>query len=162
MTRHYSPRDFFRNTPNAMLARYFAARDVLQDFDFKAIKETKIEPLFDAWMTLLEAQRAPMEVDLRAIGDMSNDKGVKAIIDEALFHMDEDGEHHAFVALLMALPGHHERAMTTFLDYPHLWKGATRLYHADTLSHWRKRKNLPKVHAGQRRGAAAAGQEVRR
>lgn len=147
MTRHYSPRDFFRNTPNAMLARFFAAREVLQNFDFAAIKETKIEPLFEAWMRLQEAQRPPMEVDLRAIGDMSNEKGVKAIIDEALFHMDEDGEHHAFVALLMALPGHHERAMTTFLDYPHLWKGATRLYHADTLSHWRKRKNLPKVKA---------------
>ena len=76
MTRHYSPRDFFRNTPNALLARYFAARDVLRDFDFKAIKETKIEPLFEAWLALPEAQRAPMEVGLRAIGDMSNEKGV--------------------------------------------------------------------------------------
>lgn len=101
MTRHYSPRDFFRNAPNALLARYFAARDVLQDFDFTAIKETRIEPLFEAWMAVPEAQCAPMEVDLRAIGDMSNEKGVKAIIDEAEFHMDEDGEHHAFIALLM-------------------------------------------------------------
>lgn len=46
MTPHYSPRDFFRNTPNALLARYFAAREVLQDFDFAATKETRIEPLF--------------------------------------------------------------------------------------------------------------------
>ena len=147
MTRHYSPRDFFRNTPNALLARYFAAREVLQDFDFKAIKETKIEPLFEAWLAVPEAQRAKMEVDLREIDDMSNEKGVKAIIDEAEFHLDEEGEHIAFVAMLMALPGHHERAMTTFFDHPALWKGATRLYHADTLSHWRKRKNLPKVKA---------------
>ncbi len=147
MTRHYSPRDFFRNTPNALLARYFAARDVLQDFNFKAIKETKIEPLFEAWLALPEVQRAKMEVDLREIGDMSNEKGVKAIIDEAEFHLSEDGAHETFVAMLMALPGHHERAMTTFLDHPALWKGATRLYHADTLSHWRKRKNLPKVRA---------------
>lgn len=147
MSRHYSPRDFFRNTPNTLLARYFAARGVLQEFDFAAIKETKIEPLFEAWMALPEAQRAKMEVDLREIGDMCNEKGVRAIIDEALFHMDEESEHPAFVALLMALPGHHERAMTTFLDYPKLWKGATRLYHADTLSFWRKRKNLPKKKA---------------
>ena len=147
MTRHYSPRDFFRNTPNALLARYFAAREVLQDFDFAAIKETKIEPLFEAWLAVPEAQRAKMEVDLREIGDMSNEKGVKAIIDEAEFHLSEDGAHETFVAMLMALPGHHERAMTTFLDHPALWKGATRLYHADTLSHWRKRKNLPKVKA---------------
>ncbi len=62
--------------------------------------------------------------------------------------MDEEGEHPAFVALLMGLPGHHDRAMTAFSDYPTRWKGATRLYHADTLSYWRKRKNLPKIKAG--------------
>jgi len=28
-----------------------------------------------------------------------------------------------------------------------MWLGATRLYHADTLSYWRKRKNLPKKRA---------------
>lgn len=147
MASHYSIKGFLRNTPNALLARYFAARDVLQDFDFKAIKETKIEPLFEAWLALPEVQRAKMEVDLREIGDMSNEKGIKAIIDEAQFHLSEDGAHETFVAMLMALPGHHERAMTTFLDHPALWKGATRFYHADTLSHWRKRKNLPKVRA---------------
>jgi hypothetical protein len=64
------------------------------------------------------AARAKMEVDLREIGDMSNEKGVKAIIDEAEFHLSEDGAHETFVAMLMALPGHHERAMTTFLDHP--------------------------------------------
>lgn len=148
MSRHYSTRDFFRQMPNTLLARYFVSRGVLQDFDFAAMKETKIEPLFEAWMAVPEAQRAKMEVDLREIGDMSNEKGVKAIIDEALFHLDKESEHPAFVDLLMALPGHHERAMTAFLDFPKLWKGATRLYHADTLSFWRKRKNLPKIKAG--------------
>ncbi len=147
MAKHYSTKDFFRSTPNALLARYFAARDVLQDFDFAAMKETKIDALFEAWMAVPEAQRAKMEVDLREIGDMSNEKGVRAIIDEADYHLSEDGAYGAFVAMLMALPGYHERAITTFLDHPALWKGSTRLYHADTLSYWRKRKNLPKKKA---------------
>lgn len=47
MTRHYSPRDFFRNTPNALLARYFTARDVLQDSNFMAMREPYVEPLFE-------------------------------------------------------------------------------------------------------------------
>jgi hypothetical protein len=40
--------------------------------------------------------------------------------------------------------------MTTFLDYPECWKGATRFYHADTLNarYWRKRN-----HMGYRAGA---------
>jgi hypothetical protein len=145
MARQYSTRDFFRNTPNALLARYFAASGVLPDFDFKALKETKIDALFEAWLALPDAQRAGMDTELREICETSSEKGAKAIIDEAEFHLSEDGAHEAFVAMLTALPGHHERAMTTFLDYPALWKGATRFYHADTLSHWRKRKNLPKV-----------------
>ncbi len=147
MTRHYSTRDFFRNTPNALLSCYFKARGVLQDFDFTAIKETKIDALFEAWLALPDAQRASMDTELREVSEMSSDKGTKAIIDEAEFHLSEDGAHEAFVAKLMALPGHHERAMTTFLDHATLWKGATRFYHADTLSHWRKRKNLPQVKA---------------
>jgi hypothetical protein len=44
--------------PNALLARYFEARGVLQEFDFAAMKETKIEPLFEAWMALPEAWAA--------------------------------------------------------------------------------------------------------
>ena len=32
--------------------------------------------------------------------------------------------------------------MITYLDYPECWKGAARFYHADTLTHWRKRKQM--------------------
>lgn len=46
MPTHYSTRDFPRQMPNAYLARYFASREVLQDFDFKAMKETKVDALF--------------------------------------------------------------------------------------------------------------------
>lgn len=147
MTRHYSTRDFFRQMPNALLARYFAARGVLADFDFAAMKETRIEPLFGAWMALREAQRARMEADLREVADVSNEKGVKAIIDEALFHMEEESENPAFVALLMELPDHHDRAMIVFLGRPNLWRGATRFHQPDTRSYWRKRKNLRTVPA---------------
>lgn len=147
MAKHYSTRDFFRNTPNKLLARYFGGLGVLPGFEFAAMKETKIEPLFEAWLAVPEATRARLEVEMREIGDMSNAKGVQAIIDEAEFHLSEDAAHAAFVAKLKDLPGHHERAMTVFLDHPEMWRGATRLYHADTLSHWRKRKNLPKKKA---------------
>ncbi len=57
MTRHYSTRDFFRQMPNPLLARYFWTREVLQEFDFAAMKETRIDALFDAWMELPVAAR---------------------------------------------------------------------------------------------------------
>ena len=50
---------------------------------------------------------------------------------------------NAFTEKLAALVNHFERAMVTYLDHQAFWRGATRFYHADTLSYWRKRKNLP-------------------
>ncbi len=141
MARHYTNKDFFRQMPNALLARYFQGRELFGDLDFSAMKEGKPDELFAAWLTLTEAQRNAMDAEFRDIFDMSCEKGFRAIIDEAEYQMDED-EYTAWVEKLSALPGHYERAMATFLDHKNFWKGATRLYHADSLSYWRKRKNL--------------------
>ena len=46
MARHYSTKDFFRQMPNALLARYFHGREVFGDLDFTAMKETKLDALF--------------------------------------------------------------------------------------------------------------------
>jgi len=147
MTRHYSIRAFFRQMPNALLARYFAARGVLADFDFARIKETKIEALFDAWTALPDKDKARMEGELREVWDMSCAPGYQAILDEADFHLNDEAQLAAFKDELMALPSHYDRAMTVYLDHPQLWLGAMRFQHADSLGHWRKRKNLPKVKA---------------
>ena len=48
MTRHFSTRSFFRQTPNALLARYFEKRRLFGDLDFAAMKETSPDALFDA------------------------------------------------------------------------------------------------------------------
>ena len=48
----------------------------------------------------------------------------------------------SFVEDLAALASDVERAMVVFLDHPQVWKGAMLFYHADSLSWWRKRKNL--------------------
>ena len=44
MARHYSTKDFFRQMPNALLARYFQARGLFGDLDFAAMKETQPHP----------------------------------------------------------------------------------------------------------------------
>ena len=145
MSRHYSPKDFFRQMPKKLLARFFAARDVLADFDFATMKEGKTDVLFAAWLALPEADRKPIDAVFSDIFDMSCEKGFKAILTETTHQFKDQPEKiPEFVDLLSALPNHFERAMTTYLDYPNFWKAASRFYHADTLSsHWRKRKNLP-------------------
>lgn len=151
MARHYSTKDFFRQMPNALLARYFEARGLFGELDFAALKETQPDALFTAWLDLPDAQRNAMDAEFRDIFELSCEKGFRAILDEAewqyvTLNKDADG-HRAFVERLAALSNHFERAMVTFLDHGQFWRGASRFYHADTLSYWRKRKNLPQVSA---------------
>lgn len=148
MARQYSTRDFFRQMPNALLARYFHARDLFEDLDFAGMKETKADELFAAWLQLPDRQRNDMDAEFRDIFELSCEKGFRAIIDEAEWHLAEDPDARTeFVETLAGLSNHFERAMVTFLDHNQFWKGATRFYHADMLPYWRKRKNLPHVAA---------------
>lgn len=144
MSRHYSTRDFFRQMPNALLARYFQGRNVFRDLDFAGVQETRPGELFEAWLDLPDHQRNAMDAEFLDIFEMSCEKGFRAILDEAEWHLHAGTQAHTeFVEKLAALANHYERAMITFLDHNRFWKGATLFYHADTLPYWRKRKNLP-------------------
>jgi hypothetical protein len=143
MTRHYSTKDFFRQMPNALLARYFQGRGLFESLDFAAMKEAQPDELFTAWLKLPDGQRNTMDAELHDIFEMSCEKGFRAILDEAEWHLAAEPQARAeFVEKLAALANHYERAIVTFLDHARFWKGATLFYHADTLPYWRKRKNL--------------------
>ncbi|MEA3275521.1 MAG: hypothetical protein U9Q81_09600 [Pseudomonadota bacterium] len=143
MARHYSTKSFFRQVPNAWLARYFESQGLFGDLDIAAMKETKPDALFAAWLSLPEEQRNAMDAAFHDIFEMSCEKGFRAIIDEASWQMRADPDAlRTFVVSLAALPNHYARAMVAYLDHHACWKGATRFFHADTLPFWRKRKNM--------------------
>ena len=139
MARQYNPRSFFRQAPNKLLKGYFDDRGVLNEIKFKELKETKIETIYDAWLALPEKGRSKMEKDFREIDFLATEGGVKAIIDEAIYHGEELGP------LLSELKNHHDRAFWAFLNRPAYWKGALQFHYADNIpnSYWRKRKNIP-------------------
>lgn len=62
MPRHDSARDFFRQMPNAPLARYFQARGRFGAPYFTAMKQTQADALLDAWLALPDAQQAGCRV----------------------------------------------------------------------------------------------------
>lgn len=143
MARHYSIKNFFRQIPNSLLQRYFSDRKLFTDLDFEAMKETKPDELFAAWLDLPEEQRKPVDAEFQVIFELSCEKGFRAIVDEANWQMQTNPEAlNEFIETLSALPNHYHRGMITYLDHPECWKGATYFYHADTLPYWRKRKNM--------------------
>lgn len=147
MAKYYSTKNFFRQMPNALLARYFYERNLLLDFDFATMKEGNPTALFEVWLSLPDGQRNVIDSEFREIYDMSCEKGFTAILHEAEFQFSDKTTLHDFIEKLSALTNHYERAMITFLDHKNCWKVATLFYHADTLTHWRKRKNLPQTGA---------------
>ena len=143
MARHYTTTNFFRQMPNALLARYFQGKGLLLDLDLASMSETKPDALVSAWLALPNEQRNPMDADFREIHELCDEGGFIAIRDEAEWRYQVDpAALDAFVTSLSSLPDHYERAMVTFLDFQACWKGAARFHHADRLAYWRKRKHL--------------------
>lgn len=143
MAKNYSTREFFRQIPNTLLARYFHSRDLFVDFDFAGMKQTKPDTLFTEWLELPESIRKDIDAEFLDIFEMCDEGGSIAIIDEANWQLRESPDAlQAFVEMLSALPNHFHRAMIAFLDYKTWWKGATQFHHADRLPYWRKRNHL--------------------
>ena len=148
MARHYATRDFFRQMPNPLLARYFHARGVFADLDIAALPEPQPDALWAAWLTLDDTQRHAMDAAFQDIAALSGEKGYRAILDDAAWHFATDpASHAAFVEQLASLAHHGARAMTTFLDHPACWRRAARFFHAEALPAWRKRTHVPQVPA---------------
>jgi hypothetical protein len=77
MARDYQPWRFFRNAPNRLLQRYFAARNVLSEVDFGALTETQVEPIYEAWLKLSDDARREMEQDFHDIDELATEGGSK-------------------------------------------------------------------------------------
>ena len=142
MASQYQHRQFFRRMPNALLARYFEATDTDLKLDFGKLRETEVEPIFQAFTALPEDQQAVMEVDFQDINALACDSGIGALRNEADFYGDA-----SFPEEISAIDGYHAKAMWAFLHKPAYWKGASAILHADNVSgrFWRKRSDLPSV-----------------
>ena len=143
MASQYSHLQFFRNTPNVLLGRYFTEKHgVLQEIPFDKLKERDVEPIFLAFTALPGEKQAQIEAEFQDIDAMACQGGVTALTDEANYHDDA-----AFPAAISKLDGFHGAVMWSFLDHPGYWTGATMFLHSDNVadSLWKKRNDLPHV-----------------
>ena len=138
MNKNYSPQDFFACMPNAFLKQYFDNHRVMQDIDFQSTDDDLNKKILASWSVLGETQRNEMETHFQEIHALSNEKGMNALIDEALFH----GEALNDTFEVNELVGFEARAFWSFLNRESLWKNALSLNYADNLIHWKKRSEL--------------------
>ncbi len=141
MARQYSHKQFFRQVPNRLLARYFQSKkNVLEDIDFEELGETEINPIFEAFIALPPEKQTEMEAEFQDIDTMACQGGVTALSDEADFHQD-----YEFLKEIAKIDGFHGKVMWTYLEHPQYWSGARGFLHSDSISvsKWKKRNDFP-------------------
>ena len=78
------------------------------------MQEAQPDELVTAWLELPEDQRNLMAAEFREIFEMSCERGVWPILDEARWQWRDDPERlTAFVERLSAAPNHYHRAIIT-------------------------------------------------
>lgn len=140
MAGQYSPKQFFRNTPNECLQGYFTANQISINIDFDTLKENDVETLFNAFIALPDKEQTQTEADFKTIHSLASEAGVQALIDEALYFQD-----NAFIEKVAAIEGFHAKALWAFNNKSEYWHVATIFLHADNVSasYWKKRNSLP-------------------
>ncbi len=140
MAGQYSPKQFFRNTPNKYLLGYFDVKQIKIDVDFDSLKENDVESLFNAFLALLDNEQTQTEADFKTIHSLASEAGVQALVDEALYFQD-----NAFIEQIAAIEGFHAKVLWAFNNKPEYWHVATMFLHADNVSasYWKKRNSLP-------------------
>ena len=143
MARQYSPKNFLRQAPNALLARYCQEKKVLAEVDFTALSETNIGPIYEAWDNLSSETRRSMENDFRNIDALACETGIKALIDAA----QEEGED--LEPIFAEMDGFYDKAFWSFFEKESFFELSLLFVNADNLPirYWRKRKDFPKVPA---------------
>ena len=140
MAGQYSPRHFFRNTPNQLLQSYFTAKQINIGVDFDTLKESDVETLFNAFLALSDNEQTQAEADFKTIHSLASDAGVQALVDEALYFDDK-----IFIEKIAAIDGFHGKVLWAFNNKPKYWYVATMFLHADNVSasYWKKLNGLP-------------------
>lgn len=79
MTITYAPREILRKIDNALLAQYAKQNSVFQDIDFSKLKQTEIEPIYDALLALEEKQRDKIEQELRRVAALADKRKIELL-----------------------------------------------------------------------------------
>jgi hypothetical protein len=139
VTRQFSPKSFLRRAPSTLLKRYLGDKRVAVDVPQDRLRARDVDRLFAAIEAAPEEIRRQIDRDFREIDEMTDQGGVKTIIEEA------QTPHHGvdLAETLGGMASSLESAFWVFLEYPRVFSVAQQFHHADSLSRWRKRDRLP-------------------
>ena len=140
MSSQYNPRSILRQIPNVLLNRFFAQFSEFSDFDWSALKEAQIEPVFERWQAMPDPERHRVDVVFRKVYSLADSCGTTVLIESARDRGLEIAEE------IRTKQNAYGRALWCFLEHPQIFDNARTLAHIDALPRqsWEKRNGLPK------------------
>ena len=145
-TVHFEFATFFRQAPNALLAEYFHARDLLRDVPFSTLRSRDVVQILAGVQALPPEALARVEAELRDVHLVARCAGAAVIQDELTLRGFAEAATE-----IGTLANDHARALRLFLDHggvPGSAFDAVRGYaHArgQSRSRLRRRSGLPRV-----------------
>jgi len=141
MAKHFDPRKVLKEVSNPLLQEFFARRGKLQDVPWEGLDETDVEPVFEAWQQIPEAEQVEVQLVLQDVNELADERGLNVLVEEVRRRAPDQADD------LAALEGRHDRAMWTYLHVPLAFDEAALFARADALAagrYWAKRNSLPK------------------
>ncbi len=135
----FNPLSFFRHVPDASLQQFFSSVPAFDGFDWSAVTERRIEPVYERCNLIPPDECARIFNVFLTIESLANPGGTQALLEAA---RDIDVEVAAEIGGDM---GAHERAFRCYLRDKRIFRTARMLGHIDGLPKrsWDTLKNLP-------------------
>lgn len=142
MAKHFDPRKILKQVSNALLKQFFTERGELLDIRWDELTETKIEPIFDRWQSLTEAQRTDVQLILQDVNELADERGLSVLAEEIGLRFPQR------VAEFAAWEARADKVMWAYLNVRAAFDEAAMFARADALAagrYWIKRNGLPKT-----------------
>ncbi|MBT8342774.1 MAG: hypothetical protein HKP58_06875 [Desulfatitalea sp.] len=142
MQQPFNPKRVLRQISNPYIKEYFERLGHPLEIDWDSISNTQVDSIFDAWQGLAGGPRKTAEILFQNVHDMSNENGIRVIIEDAHNHGED------LAPRLESMESRYDKAIWTAMNRANIWDAAVRFAKADTLSSgrsWVKRGNLPVV-----------------
>lgn len=135
----YNPKTVLRQVSNRNLQQFFSPYQEFAALDWAAIRETRIEPVFDAWHRLPEASRKAVSGVLRRVHALASARGTAVLVETAA----EEGID--ITEAVRSMKNAYDRAFWVSLHHPAVFGGAGTQFHISTLPRrsWEKRNGMP-------------------
>lgn len=142
MAKHFDPRKILKQISNQLLKQFFTERGELLDIPWDELTETKIEPIFERWQNLTEAQRTDVQLILQHVNELADDRGLSVLAEEIGSRFPDR------VAEFTAWEARADKVMWAYLNVREAFDEAAMFASADALAagrYWIKRNGLPKT-----------------